>query len=115
MHDITVLVGDLPLQTLNLFAHELDDLAGLKADHMVMVIAPFQFENGMATFEVVPDDESRRLKLREHPINSRQADLFMSVQQLAVDVLGREVLVGMRLKDFENLEAGKRDLEARIT
>lgn len=43
--DIAVFVGDLPLQLLDFLADELDDLAALDIDHMVVMVATLELEH----------------------------------------------------------------------
>lgn len=59
----TVLFDDFLLQLLDLRIEELDDLAGIHADHVIMVTAIGQLEYGMTTIEVVAFDQAGGLEL----------------------------------------------------
>jgi len=71
-----------------------------------MVLAFVQLEYGCATLEVMTGHEPGRLELREHPVDRREADVLVRIEQAAVDVLGTHMT---RLADLENLE----DFQAR--
>lgn len=58
------------------FIEKFDNLAALNANHMVVVRFIVQFEYRTSTFEVVTNDEPRRLKLSEHTIDRRETYFF---------------------------------------
>src|SRR5690606_972604 len=89
--------GDLALQLLDLGALELDDLAGVQVDHVVVVVAAVQLVDGLAALEVVLDHQPGRLELGQHAVHGGQADLVALLQQAAVDRLGGQVVLGLFL------------------
>lgn len=52
------------------FVFELIDSAAFDANNVVVVVAAFQFEYGVAAFEMVAGDEASGLELRKHAIDS---------------------------------------------
>ena len=54
--------------------------ATLQAQNMIMMIALIQLENRLPAFEMVSFDQAGRFKLRQHPVNRRQADFLASTQ-----------------------------------
>ena len=64
---------------------------------------------------MVAHDEPCGFKLGQHAINRRQADFLTFTDQGLEDVLGTEVLNGVRtLKDFENLDAGQGNFKSCV-
>jgi hypothetical protein len=80
------LLCDAGLKFLDRFIVKLFDLAAMDADQMVMVVAAIQFEDGIPPLEVVPDDESCGLKLREYPIHGRKANFLTFADQCLKDI-----------------------------
>ena len=96
--------GDLALQLLDLVAFELDDLATVHVDHVVVVAATVQLVNGLAALEIVLEHEAGGLELGQHPVHRGQADLVAMLQQLAVDVFGGHVVLGIALLEQRNAQ-----------
>ncbi|CAH0064151.1 protein of unknown function [Stenotrophomonas maltophilia] len=94
---VAVVGSDLALQLLDLVALELDDLAAVHVDHVVMVAATVQLVDGLAAFEIVLEHETGGLELGQHPVDRRQADLVAMLKQLAVDIFGGHVVLGIAL------------------
>jgi hypothetical protein len=92
--------------------HELFDAPAVDADDMIMMRALIQLENSHAVFEMMTGNEAGGLELREHAINGGQANVFVSAQELPVDVLGGQVARGAALQNLQNFEARQRDLQA---
>lgn len=111
---IAVLFCDLVLQALNLVTDKLDDAPGLYVHHVVMVMALCQLKNRMPSFEMVARDQRRRLKLRQHAINRRQADILARFEQMTVDLLRTQVTRVTRLEDFKDFEARQRDFKSSL-
>src|SRR3546814_16466804 len=82
---------DRVLQLFDLFAEEFVDLAGVESHHVIVVRTAVQFEDGVATFEIVALDKARGLELRQHPLDRCQSDVFIEVEQTPVDVLGGQI------------------------
>src|SRR4030067_590057 len=85
------------------------------ADDMVMVRAALQFEDSLATLEVVPGDKSRGLELGKRAIYGGQAYLFAGFKQQPVNGLGSQVPVMGFFKKLEHLDAWNGDLKAGIS
>ena len=91
---VAVARGDLVLQALDFFARELDDLARLDVDHVVVVLAAVELVDGLAALEVVLEHDAGGFELGQHAVDGGEADVVLVLEQLAVDVLGR----GRRLR-----------------
>ena len=89
---VAVAGGDLLLQGFDFIAVELDHLAGVEVDHVVVVLATIQLVHGGAAFEVVLEHQPGGFELGQYPVDRGQADVLALRQQLAVDVLGGHVL-----------------------
>ena len=111
---VAVLGGDFVLQPLDLRAGELDHLARLDVHHVVVVLAAVEFVHRLAALEIVLEHQARRLELGEHAVDGGQADVVALLQQLPVDVLGREVPGAGRFEHVEDADSGVRDLEAGL-
>jgi hypothetical protein len=94
--------GDLGLPLLDFRVVELFDVTALYTHDVIVVAALFQFENRFAAFEMVPDEETRLLELREHAVNGRKARVGAFFQERPVDILGREVTHSAFLEYFED-------------
>ena len=103
------------LQALDLLIHELDHLATLHIDHVVVVKTTIEFKYGLPALEVVLLDDPGRLKLGQHPVDGRQTDVLMLVDQLPVDVLSRQVPRMTTLQDGENAHARMRHFQPDAT
>ena len=102
---IAVLLDDLALTALDLGITELYDLAAVQTYHVVMVFFLGQFEDGVTAIEVVTHHQSRCFKLGEHTINRRQTDIFASLKQRLVHVLGTQVSIRRFLEDLQDLDS----------
>lgn len=92
---------NLALQRFNFFALELDHVAGVHIDHVVVMAAAVQLVHGLAAFEIVLQHQASSLELGQHAVNRGQADFVAMVQQLAIDVFCAEVvLVALLFEQF---------------
>ena len=89
-----MLLGNCVLKLFDIFIDELDDLAGLQAHHMIVVVALGQLEHGMAAVEVQAADQPGAFKLGKHPVDRGQPHIFTRLQQRLVNILRAQV-VGM--------------------
>src|SRR5690606_8739155 len=112
---VAVAARDLALDLLDPLVEELDDLTGVEAHHMVVMVAVRQLEYRGAPFEVVTGHEARALELREHAIHGREAQLLTGVEQQAVDRLRRQVAFLALLQDLQDLEARRSHLQSGFT
>jgi hypothetical protein len=63
---------------------------------------------------VVAHQQARLLELREHAVDGGEPDVRMLVEELALDVLGREVAVRAVLEEGQHRQPRHRDLEALV-
>ena len=68
------------------------DSSAMHANDVIMMQASLQFEDSLATLEVMPGDKPRRLELCKGSIDGGQSDLFSRILQFPVDSLGSQVL-----------------------
>ena len=109
---VAVLGGDFVLEALDLGAGELDDLAGVDVDHVVVVLAAVEFVHRLATLEVVLEHQAGRFELGKHPVHRGQADVGVVLQQGLEHVFGRHVAALGALEHLEDLDARQRGLQA---
>jgi outer membrane protein assembly factor BamE len=102
--------GRLPLFDAGI--HELFDAAAVQTHDVIVMRAVIELEDGHAILEVMPGDESRRLKLRQNAVDGGQADVLITVEECAIDVFGRQMARIAALENFQNLESRQRDFEA---
>ena len=62
---------------------ELLDAAALQADEMVVMVALVQLEHRLAGLEMVANQKTRLLELRQHAVNRGEADVEAFVEELA--------------------------------
>ena len=108
------LLATAALPLLDAGVHELFDLAAVKTDDVVVVLALVQFEYRGRAFEMMARDQARRLELGQHPVDGRKPDIFVRLQQMLVDVFRAHVARRRGAEDLENLDARQRDLEPRL-
>src|SRR3546814_7523196 len=77
---------DRVLQLFDLFAEEFDDLAGVESHHVIVVRTAVQFEDGVATFEIVALDKARGLELRQHPRSEEHTSELQSLMRISYAV-----------------------------
>src|SRR5690606_3608791 len=112
LEDVAVLLRDAVLQLLDLRALELDDPAGVDVDHVVVVAAAVQLVDGGAALEVVLEHQAGGLELRQDAVDRGEPDLVAALEQLPVDVLGRQVMVrGRLLEQLQDAHPGVGDLQ----
>ncbi len=106
-----VLLGDLGLALLDHLVGELDHLAAVEADQVVVVFLGGQLEHRLAPFEVVTGDDTGIIKLVENAVDGSETNLFTLVDQSFVQIFRTGVLAVRLLQDFQDLDAGQGDLE----
>ena len=106
------LLRDLDLALLDLGVVELLDVAALDAHDVIVMPALLELENGLAGLEVVADEQSRLLELREHAVNRREPGIGAFLDQHLVDVLGGQVPDVALLEDLEDAQPRHRGFEA---
>lgn len=106
------LVDDLPLALLDFRVHELDDFAGIDANHVVVVAAVGKFEDSMTAVEVVANHQAGGLELGQHAIDSGQTYVLARLHQRFVDILGAHVALLGGIEHLEDLDARQRDFQS---
>lgn len=111
-----VTLDDFFLQLFDLGIDELDDLAGIDADHVIVVTAIGQLEHGMTAVEVVTINEAGCLELGQDPVDGRQTDILARIHQRLVDIFSAHVTLprGCRVQHLQNLHARKSDLQTNF-
>ncbi|VFT53264.1 Uncharacterised protein [Pseudomonas aeruginosa] len=98
------LADDFLLALLDFRIHELDHLAGIDADHVVVVAAIGELEHGMAAIEVVTHHQAGGLELGQHPIDGCQAHVLACFHQRLVHVFGAHVALLGRVEHLQDLD-----------
>jgi len=86
----------------------------VEAQDVIVVRPGVELEHRHAIGEVMARDEARRLKLSEHAIHRGKPDVLAGIDELAIDVLGRQVASPTVLENLENLDARQRHLQSRL-
>ena len=106
--------GDALLTLFDFGVAEFFHSAALQADQMVVVFALVQLKHGLAGLEIMALQQTRLLELRQHAIDGGQPDVLVVLDQLAVNVFGRKVLLLGVLEQFQDFEPGKGGLETDV-
>ncbi len=106
-----VLFGNLALALLNHLVGELDHLAAVQANQMVVVLLSRQLEYRLAPFEVMAGHDTGIIKLVENTVDGGEANLFTQIDQAFIEIFGTGVLAVRLLQDFQDLDPGQGDLE----
>ena len=109
---VAVLGDDLILAPLYLRVDELDNFSGIHADHMIMVIARGNLEDGMTAIKIVPLHDAGGLKLREHTVDCGQPNVFPGTNKRFVHVFGTHMLFVGFLEDLEDPQPRQRCFQA---
>ncbi len=113
--DLELVLGrDSALAIFDTGVHELFDLAAVKTNDVVVVLALVELEHRGRTLEVVPCDQPGRLELRQNPVNGRQPDVLVRFEQMLIYVLGAHVARRRGAEDLQDLQPRQRDLEAGL-
>jgi hypothetical protein len=93
---------------------ELFYLAAVQTNDVIMMLAFVQFKYGCHSFEVMPGDQSSGLKLRQHPINRRQTNVLMRLQQMTIDIFRTHVPWLCAAQNVQDFETRHGDFEPRF-
>ena len=83
--------GHRLLTLLDALVHEFLNVTAIHTQDVVVMVTRVELEHGHTIGEMMPCHESGRLKLGQHAINRRKANVFAQIHQPAVNVLGRQV------------------------
>lgn len=112
---IAVCLGNSTLQFFYFRIHKFHDLTGFDADHVIVMLALINLEYRPATFEVVPLDQARNLELRENPVYRRKTDELTRLDEMTVDVFGRQMMLRALLQQMQYLQSRPSRLEAGLS
>lgn len=107
-------LGDRVLPLLDSRIHELLDPTAVETQDVIVVRPGIELEYRHAVGKMVARHETRRLELREYPVNRGETDVLAQVDETTVDVLGRQMSVAAMLENLEDFDAGQRHLESRF-
>ncbi len=93
---------------------KLDDGTAFDTDQMIVMGTIAQFKNRLPPLKMAAADQPRPLELGEDPINRGQADLLALLEEFPIDLLSAEMTFIAALKDAEDLDARRRDLQPRL-
>ncbi len=84
--------GDILLALLDFFVGELIDSPTFQADDMIMMTTTIEFEDRIAAFKIMTTNQTGGLELSQHPVDSRQTNLFSFFEKKFVHVLGTQMV-----------------------
>jgi hypothetical protein len=111
---VTVFRCHLMLKALDFGTRELDYLARLDIDHVIVVLAAIKLVDSLPALKIVLQNEPCRFELSQHPIHRGQSDVVLVLKQMTIDILGCHVLATQSLKNLEDAHARMCDLEANL-
>lgn len=115
IHDLKpMLCGDFLLTLFDQRVIKLNYFAGIGSHHVIVVLLVIEFKNGVPAFEVMPQNKTGRLKLREHTIDGGNAHIVALVQELFVNIFCTEVTIVRAFQQAEDFESGHGDFKARF-
>ena len=82
--------------------------------YMIVVTALVEFEDGVPALEVMPIDQAGCFKLREHPVDSGQPNIFTGIQQCLVDIFCALMPTTGMFQDVQNLHPGQGDFQTGL-
>ena len=100
------------LQALDLFTDELNHFPAVHINHVIVMFPTVKLVNSLPAFEIVLDDDACSLKLGQHAVDRRQADIFLAGKQRSVDIFSSEVLDTLFFKYLQDTHARVGHLEA---
>lgn len=106
--------GNLVLALLDFGIVKLFHQPAVQTDNMVVVIAAIDLKGCLAGLEMVAGEQARLFKLGQHPVNRCQTNVHVFVHQQAVNILCCQVTNRAFFKQFKNLQAWQRGLQAHL-
>ncbi|MCY1362249.1 hypothetical protein D9M69_489540 [compost metagenome] len=79
---------------------------------MVVMLSVVQFEDCMASVEVVPHHKASCLELSQNTVNRGQTDVLTSLHKGLVDILGTHVALLGGIEHLQNFDPWKGHFEA---
>jgi hypothetical protein len=96
---------DTLLALFDFFIEKFFDPSTIETDQVIVVRSFVEFENRLASFEVIAMQQSGLLKLGQHTVYRGQADIHILGQQDFIHILGAQMAYLAALKNLENLES----------
>ncbi len=90
------------------------DAPALQAHEMVVMRTLIQLEYGFAGFEMMADQKTCLLELRQHAVDGGQTDIEPFRDQQPIDILGRQVSHLRRLEQIDDPKPRQRGFEAGV-
>ena len=103
---------DGALQALDLVIHELDHLAAVQINHVIVMTAAIELEHRLSALEVMLADDARSFQLRQHAVHRGQPDILAVLDQMPVHILGGQMAWMPALEDAQDAHARMRHLQA---
>ena len=100
------------LPFLDALVDELLDPAAVNTDDVVVMLAFVKLEYRGSALEVMASDEARPLELGQDAVDRCEPDVLVRLDEATVDVLGAHVARLTAGQYVQDLQAGRRDLEA---
>ncbi len=108
------LLGHGRLTVFNLGVEKLFDMAAIQAYEMVVMGSAVEFENCLATFEMVAHQQPGLFELGEHAVNRGETDVDAIVLQAFVDIFRPKVARGAAFKQRQHFESRKGGFETDV-
>ena len=107
-------LGDRLLAVFDFGVVKLFDLAAVKADQVVVVLAFVELVDRFATFKLAAREQTGLLELHQHTVNGGQADIDAFFQNQAVHILGAHVALPAFLEQLQDRQARHRRFESGV-
>ena len=79
---------------------------------VIVVITRIQFKNRLSAIKMMPGYQPGCFKLRQDPINRRQSDIRISVQQSTINILCAHMMLSGIFQYLQNFYTWQGNLEA---
>src|SRR5690606_6941009 len=99
-----VVLGDLVLAFFDIGIRKLNNLAAIRTDQVIVMIAVIKFEHSLAAVKLTANQDAGLFKLRENAIHGRQTDVHVFVDQGSIHIFSAKMALVSLAKNIENLE-----------
>jgi hypothetical protein len=113
-HGEAIIFGDFMLAFFDVGIGELDHLAAIGTNEVIVVVAIVQFEYRLAAVELAAYQYAGLFELGQYTVNRSQADIDIFVDEGAIDIFGALMALICFAKNIEDLEARKCRLEPHV-
>ena len=108
----SLLSGDPTLPILDLGITKLFHPAAVQADQVIVMGSLVELKDRLTRLKMAARENSSLLKLGQDAIHGGQANIDGLGQQCPIDILGREMPCTRPMKNIQNLQPGRSDLQA---